>query len=354
MATLQYYYAKNNGIELVIFNKYTIDKNGVILNKKSGKILGTRKNNGGYNVASVQDAYGGRRGILIGRALASSYLSSPPTPNHTADHIDRDRDNDIRDNIRWATKKEQINNQYRKGVQKTALIIVKDGLEKTANEWLLYFKDQKNSNGRDYTVTMFNRYAQKKQHGFSYKEYPNLSGEVWKEIADSKSTYGRWEISNMSRVKYITKYAENVLSGERLGLDNGYPVININGRSLPCHILSFMTFFPDKWENKKPAEMILHENDDKLDFRPNKLRIGTRNENMTDAHINGCHDGKESARIKCVSYVNGVFEKKHDSQLDAVRYLKSIGFEKAASVNISTALRRTHRVAYGRTWKISA
>jgi len=158
----------------------------------------------------------------------------------------------------------------------------------------------------------------------------------------------------MNRMKYVTKYAENVLSGERLGMSvNGYPIISVNGRQRYCHVLSFMTFFPDEYANKKLDEMVLHEDDDKLDFRPYKLRIGSGSENIKDAYDNGKRDDTKTARMKCVSYIDGVFEKEHDSQSDAVRYLKSNGFNKATESNIGKALnpKYTTNFAYGRVWK---
>lgn len=129
--------------------------------------------------------------------------------------------------------------------------------------------------GREYTKTMIGDYARKKQHGFSYKEYPDLVGEVWKEISGSRNARGRWEISNMNRVKYITKHAENVLSGERLGLKGGYPKIMINGHDCSCHIIAFKTFYPEVWIAKKPNEIVLHEDDDILDFRPHMIMDAT-------------------------------------------------------------------------------
>ena len=195
---------------------------------------------------------------------------------------------------------------------------------------------------------MIQHYAQRKQHGFAYKEYPDLPGEIWKEIMYSKTTRGRWKISNMNRVKYITKYAENIFSGERLGLRNGYPFITLG----LCHIIAFKTFFPEEYALMQTGDIILHENDDRLDFRPHKLRIGTRSDNMNDAHNNGCYDDTQRARQKCASYVEGIFEKEHDSQSYAVKYLKSIGYKKATQGKISMALSGYRNTSYGRTWKL--
>ena len=259
--------------------------------------------------------------------------------------------NDTLNNIRWLCKSGQRDNQDRPETLKTSFIVVKDGLEKTANVWVEYLKGESNTFGREYTTGMIKQYAHKKQHGFAYKEYPDLLGEVWKEIIGSENAQGRWEISNMNRVKYITERAENVLSGEGLGLLNGYPSICINGKRWLCHILSFKTFFPDEYAAKKTNELILHEDDDRLDFRPYKLRLGTQTHNAIDAHDNGKHDGTKTARMKCASYIVGVFEKEHASQGDAVKYLKSIGVEKAREGNISMTLSGDRKTAYGRTWK---
>lgn len=354
---MNYYLSRKNNIELVVFNRYIIDKNGVIVNKKTGRVVSTQKNKGGYKVVSVYDDTGKTRGIQVGRALAS-LRGPPPTSAHTADHIDRNKDNDTLDNIRWATKKEQNNNQSRPETYKSAFVIVKDGVEKTANEWDEHLKGDKNKFDRYYTTKMIKKYAQRKQHGFSFKEYPDLSGEVWKEIIGSSNKSGRWEISNMCRVKNITKYAENVLSGERLGLISGYPKISINGRQWLCHILVFKTFFPEEYALKKQSEIIKHIGDDKLDFRPHKLQIGTKSENSIEARDNGKHDNTKTMRMRCTSYVNGVHEKDHESQEDAMIYLKSIGYNKALRRSIGNAISEKlkngeSRIAYGRTWKMS-
>jgi hypothetical protein len=271
---------------------------------------------------------------------------------HTADHIDRNRENDIDDNIRWATKLEQRDNQDRPETLKTAFLVDRYGEnEKTTKEWVEHLKSEKNPFDRDYTRGMIETYAQKKQHGFSYKEYPDLPGEIWKEIIDSRNTQGRWEVSDMNRFKYVTNHAENVLSGDRLGLMNGYPKIGINGKQWKCHILAFMTFFPEEYVNKKPDEMVLHEDDDRLDFRPHKLRLGTHSENAIDAYNNGKYDGTKTARMKCVSYIDGIYELMHDSQEDAAKYLRHIGYKKASVGSISSVLNDKCKSAYDRTWK---
>jgi hypothetical protein len=334
--------------EHTIFNKYYLDENTHIVNKMTNKHMKYKQNKQGYYVCSLTDNDGKRRSIRITRMKASTFYGKPPTTEHTADHINRKEDDDRIENIRWETRIGQSYNQDRLEIRKSAFIITRGGLEMTVKEWNDHLKSANNSNNCHYTVNMIQHYAQRKQHGFAYKEYPDLPGEIWKEIAHSKTTRGRWEISNMNRVKYVTKYAENVFSGERLGLRNGYPFITLG----LCHIIVFKTFFPEEYALMHPCDIILHENDDRLDFRPHKLRIGTMADNMSDAHNNGCYSGTQRERQKCASYINDIFEKEHDSQSDAVKYLKSNGYEKATQGKISMVLGGDRKTAYNRTWKL--
>jgi hypothetical protein len=54
-----------------------------------------------------------------------------------------------------------------------------------------------------------------------------------------------------------------------------------------------------------------------------------------------------------MSYIDGVYELMHDSQEDAVKYLKSIGYDKVSKSEISKALndKRKSDFAYDRTWE---
>ncbi|AGE58014.1 hypothetical protein PBCVNW6652_466L [Paramecium bursaria Chlorella virus NW665.2] len=347
--TLEYYFEDGSH---VIFKKYTIDTNGIIKNKISGQTPSYGK--GTYNICGVTDDDGKRRNILVGRAVASTFLGKSPTLEHTADHIESEqKKNDTLSNIRWNCKKGQASNRIMPETFKTAFVVVNDGVEKTVNEWVEHMNNMKNPEEREFTKSMIISYAQKKQRGFAYKEYPDLSGEDWKEIEGSKNKKGRWKISNMNRVKYITNHAENVLWGDRLGWSGGYPIITINGVMRLCHILAFTAFYPELWKAKKPEEIVRHEDDDKEDFRPHKLRLGTHSDNAKDSRDNGKYDGTKSARKKCASYINGVLEKDdYISLIDAAEYLKSNGYPKASQSGISQALSDKYKcnIIYGRTW----
>lgn len=346
MTALEYYYVDGRH---VVFNRYTIDTNGVIQNNNSKKNLSYVLIHG-YYMVSVRDNDDTPRFISVARAVASTFLGKPQTLQHTADHINSKQKlyNNI-NNIRWANKSEQSNNQKRSDTKKSAFIIVKDKTEMTAKEWEKHLKDTLNPFGRLYTSGMINKYAVRKQHGFSFKDYPNLEGEKWRHVKDSETPRGEhWEISNKSRVKFVMKYASNVLSGERLGLQNGYPSIYINGKKHYCHIISFEAFNSTVLRD---GLMVLHKHDDKLDFSPQNLRLGSASENCKDAYNNGKYDGTKSARMKCASYIDDSLEEIFDSKTAAVNYLQANGYRKASLSNISMALSGKYKLAYGRVWK---
>lgn len=351
---LEYYF--NDGAH-VIFEKYTIDTLGVIKHKETGQ---TRSyGNGMYNVCTVYDNNGKQCMIRVARAVASTFLGKPPTSEHTADHIESDqKKNDALSNIRWLCKPGQISNQIRQDTLKSAFVVVKDGIEKTIKEWVRHMNAAKSLEKRKITYGMIAKYAQRKQQGFAYKEYPDFPGEMWEQIEGSKTNRGYWEISNMNRVRYITKHASNVMWGDRLGRQKEYPTVVINGKKCGCHVLAFKSFHKKLWDAKKPEDMVLHENDDKEDFRPHKLRLGTQSNNMKDSQDNGKRDGTKSARMKCASYIDGVHEENHNSQTDAAKYLKFKGCSEASIKNISASICMTltgtgeRKMAYGRTWKI--
>lgn len=159
--SLKYY--PNDGT-LTEYSKYTIDTSGVVRNKKTGIVLGTFKNASEYNTTGVSDDNGKRRGIRVTRAVASTFLGPPPTTEHTADHKDRNPNNDTLENIRWIGEPGQKKNRTTPATYKAAFIIVKDGIEKTNKGWIESLKGKKNHKNRYYTEGMITSYAQRKRH----------------------------------------------------------------------------------------------------------------------------------------------------------------------------------------------
>ncbi|AGE57788.1 hypothetical protein ATCVNTS1_840L [Acanthocystis turfacea Chlorella virus NTS-1] len=343
MTTLQYYSAK--GV-LTVFDEFTIDKTSVITNTKTRNVMFHHKNDDGYNIVNVR-LDGEPKQIRVARAMASTFIGSPPTLHHTAEHKDGNRGNDTLNNIIWEDKRGQRKNQTRSSEYNTAYLIVNGKYELTANEWADVYSTP---NGKRYAACTIAYFARDRKHGFRYKTFSNIRGEVWKAVPGSKSTKGEWFISNKNRMKYKTKHSENVLTVDQLTKSTGYPVVKINGKTRYCHYLSMETFRPKEYAAKLPGDIILHKNDNKLDFNPYRLRWGTPPENCKDAHKNGKHSGTKTAQKPVASYIDGVFEQKHESLSDAAKYLRKKGYLAVYGYAVGNAL-KSDVVCYDRTWK---
>ena len=346
---LHYYY--NDGRH-VKFDKYVIDMFGNIYNNKTGYLLSCKKV-GDYDMASVCDSTGKQCGIYVARAVLSSFIGNPPSLEYSAEHIDcTNKDNNNVCELTWINLSGQSKNRIMSRDLKCAKIIVRDDLEMTAKEWVKYLNEEKSY---QYTESMLFHYAQRKTKGFSYKVYEDLVDETWYHIKNSENKKGHWEISDKNRIAYVSTHTRNVIDETRFGFDKKYPVIRINGKSRRIHDVAFETFYPEEYAMKKPEEMILHKFDNKLDFRPHVLYIGDASMNGKDSHSNGCHDGTKTARRPCCSYINDVFERRHESLDAAEKYLRSNGHSKADHSAIHEALKTSVdnkvSVRYGRTWK---
>lgn len=348
--TLAYYKADGTYTR---FNNYTLDRYGVITNIKLKKVITRVANKKGYNAVNVTDDDGKPRNIRVARAIASTFWGQPKTLHHTAEHKNRNRGDDTLKNVRWKNKSDQVKNRDVPETHNDAWIIVKDGVENTAKGWTEALKNERNHLGRVFTDCGIRHYAQRRHHGFCFKEYPDLPGEEWRLVEGSENQHGKWMISNMSRVKRVgASGVSRVMSADELPKDGEYPMIVIHGKRRPCHIVAFATFNPDEYANKIPDDMVLHKKDEKLDFRPESLYLGDRSQNAIDALDNGIRDGTKTARMKVVSYIVGSTEpeQEHNCQDDAAKYLRKNGHPRACQSAISRAT-DTDKVRYGRTWK---
>lgn len=351
---LEYYY--NDG-QHVIFDKYEIDMFGGIYNKKTDKRLNYYKI-GNYDMTGLCDSSGKQRSIFVARAMVSTFHGRPPTIKHSTEHIDcTNKNNNIISELTWIDPSGQNKNRIQPEKLLIAYIIVRDDVEMTAKEWIKHLNDEKNTMGREYTESMILYYAQNKRYGFSYKVYENLVNEIWYKVVGSENKKGHWEISNQNRIARVSKHVRNVIDNTRFWFNNKHPAIRINGQLRLLHEVAFETYYPKEYAAKKPDEMILHKFDDKLDFRPHMLYIGNASKNQKDSHDNGCRDGTKTARMSCCSYINGVFEKLHESQDAAAKHLKTIGYLNASSSAIGKAIKALKKdkifTKYGRTWSLA-
>lgn len=347
MTTLEYYFSNDDH---VMFDKYSIDTDGIITNINTCAEVVQHLNNG-YKSVNVTDNNGILRRIRVARAIASTFLGKP-LKGQTADHIDQNSLNDTLENIKWASKSEQRKNQTRPTKYSSAFIIVKNNIiEKTANEWVEYLKDELSPYGNPYTKDVLLQYARKQIHGFRYKVFEDLPGEEWKVIEGSQNKKNStWYVSSEGRMKYKTQFAENVLTADQLTKIEGYPAVRFAGKIWLCHVVAFKTFFPAEYATKLDNEIVRHLKDNRLDFRPKMLNLGSPSQNRTDAYNNGKYDSANKARKPVASYINDEFERNHESLMSAAEYLRNNGHLLANTTCIRAGL-DNNSVRYGRTWK---
>lgn len=97
-----------NKLPIPGFPGYWITDDGKVFN--AIRELKPMKNHDGYKKCSLRFGKVNKQ-VRIGRIMAFTFLGPPPTPAHVADHINRVRDDDRIDNIRWATPFESTQNR---------------------------------------------------------------------------------------------------------------------------------------------------------------------------------------------------------------------------------------------------
>jgi len=92
------------------FSKYKIDKAGNVFNLR-GLCLKHQIDNDGYHCVSLFNDDGKKVRKFVHRLVLETY-NPTNDPTLVADHINRIRDDNRLENLRWATRKENRNNAY--------------------------------------------------------------------------------------------------------------------------------------------------------------------------------------------------------------------------------------------------
>ncbi len=119
------------------YETYGINKKGDIIDFRTGKLKEQFYNENGYKLVSLQNpqAY---RNLLVHRLVGLTFLENPNNYNEI-DHIDRDKNNNSVDNLRWANDIIQNNN--------------KAGWSKTGEKYIHY--DEAGSKKNPYSCWVF-------------------------------------------------------------------------------------------------------------------------------------------------------------------------------------------------------
>lgn len=89
---------------------YQISNQGRIWSTKSNRYLQPFLNNAGYRVINIQAINGKRKGELIHRLVALHFVENPNRYTEV-DHLDKDKENNNADNLRWCTRSENNKNR---------------------------------------------------------------------------------------------------------------------------------------------------------------------------------------------------------------------------------------------------
>jgi len=91
-------------MEIQGFENYLIYSDGRVFSKKSNKFLKPRMNTTGYLIVDL--SHGGKRKIYRNHRLIAIHYIPNPENKQMIDHINRNRNDNRLENLRWATRSE--------------------------------------------------------------------------------------------------------------------------------------------------------------------------------------------------------------------------------------------------------
>lgn len=91
---------------------YEVSSDGEIRNKENKKIIKQRVNTYGYKIADIQVNKKSKT-FVVHRLVAEAFLGVKQKDENQwqVDHLDRDRTNNKVENLRWATRSENLENR---------------------------------------------------------------------------------------------------------------------------------------------------------------------------------------------------------------------------------------------------
>ena len=96
-------------LEFLGYFTYSILSNGSIKDLRTGSTLATHLNQQGYRMVNLKNP-DGQKGMSIARLLALAFIPNPEDKPEV-DHINRNKDDNRLENLRWVTREENIANR---------------------------------------------------------------------------------------------------------------------------------------------------------------------------------------------------------------------------------------------------
>lgn len=292
----------------ISISKYLISDKGRLWSKKLLRLKHCSPSPAGYLSTTISDDNGKNHAMFLHRLVALALI---PNPNNydTVDHIDRNRTNNVIENLRWASRYEQAKNQKKAKTISGGRQVDQYTMDgkyiktwKSVQEAGCAMAGIKNV-GQTISNVCNNNNRRKTGYGYIWKYTPikDLDGEEWKPIPNITGYYA----STKGRIRKGNSYGAELLKGTITGQ---YRIIRIEHKTYPLHVLICSTFIG---QIPKEKYEVNHINGNTLDNRPENLEWMSHHDNVKHASQTGLIDHKKMGKVvskKVNKYsINGTF-----------------------------------------------
>ena len=287
------------------FSKYEVSSLGQIRNKKSGWIFSSKPDSSGYVYNTFRDDEGICISISAHSIVVRAFIGEPEFDNLTVDHINRDPADNRLDNLRWATKKQQVANSSKlKYGPKGQPVIQYTMNMKEIKRWPTIITAAKELGMNSSSITKACKGKLNQTEGFKWGyERRDLDGEIWKNYDPFDV-----QVSNMGRIKpphYHIVYGSKTTDGY---LTYGKP-----GELVHRMVAEAFISNPEK----KPQ--VNHKDKNRANNKLKNLEWSTGSENSIHSHKNSNPDRYSTAKAVRQYDLEGNFIGEYKSILHASR-----------------------------------
>lgn len=288
------WYNFSTGMKL---SKYSVSNKGRLWSKFYFKIIQGTLSPHGYMTTSLSYDDGKYRSTSLHRLVALTLIPNPQNKK-TVDHIDRNRTNNVVENLRWATTLEQC--QYRTkaktigGRRRVDQFTLEGKYVKTWDSVGIAGQSMGGSKNLGQSISNSCNSTKKTAYGYFWRYTPivDLVDEVWKPIPDIDDYYA----SSKGRIKRGTGYGAELFEG---AINGQYRTVCVQHHSYQVHVLICSTFNGIKPTGKHEVN---HINGDTIDNQSSNLEWLCHSDNVKHAFKNGLINRQKTKQHKVNKY----------------------------------------------------